>query len=224
MINTLILYIQKLSWTLIPLIIVFGWYSPILMVLTLICIVGPIVFSFSFGRAWCGNFCPRWSFSNSILSLISPQKSISRFLKSKGFRAFMFILLMSFFIYRLLQPHESLACVGKVFVTMMVLTTIVQIIFAIFLHPFAWCTFCPMGTAASFITKVKKSSSYQIAIGANCVSCGSCVESCPLQIDIPSFRNIGIVGDTDCMKCQKCTLGCPNKALLLNSIEEQRSF
>ncbi|WP_243183035.1 hypothetical protein [Anaerosolibacter carboniphilus] len=103
---------------------------------------------------------------------------------------------------------------------MMVLTTIVQIVFAIFLHPFAWCTFCPMGTAASFITKVRKNNSHQIAIDESCVSCGLCIENCPLQIDIPSFRNVGIVRDTDCMKCQKCTFGCPNKVLSLSSVEK----
>jgi ferredoxin len=108
---------------------------------------------------------------------------------------------------------------GKVFVTMMLLTTIVQIVFAIFLHPFAWCTFCPMGTAASFIAKVKKNVAYQIAISDECTSCGLCIKSCPLQIDIPAFKNIGIVDNTDCMKCQKCTLNCPNKALILSTVE-----
>jgi ferredoxin-type protein NapH len=213
MAQALISFIQRFSWILVVLILLFGWSSPTMMVLSLICMIGPIFFSFTFGRAWCGNFCPRASFSGRVLSIISPNKTIPRFLKSSIIRIIAFVLLMSLFIFNLSRPHESLSCLGLTFIKMMAITTILQICFAVLIHPYAWCAFCPMGSVAYCVTKMRKGVSDNIKIENGCTGCTDCRNSCPMQIDIPNYKSIGEVKDADCMKCRKCIEICPGKCL-----------
>lgn len=211
--SALLKSIQRFSWLLLPLILLFGWSSPALMVLASVCMVGPIVFSFGYGRAWCGNFCPRSSLSGSVLSLISPHRPIPRVLKSVLFRTSIFIFLMSLFVYNLYHAHGSLIGFGLAFIRMMVITTIMQICFAVFIHPYAWCSFCPMGSVAAVISKVRSKSISNIRISAKCLSCGECKKSCPMMIDIPSWRATGEINDKDCLKCRKCIERCSQKCL-----------
>lgn len=206
-------YIQRFSWIFVVLVLIFGWTSPILMILAIVCMFGPIIFSFSYGRAWCGNFCPRGSLNGVILPVISRNNPIPRFLKSSIFRVIMFILLMMLFTNNLAHSNGSLWSIGLAFIRMMAITTVIQIGFAILIHPYAWCAFCPMGTFASFIAKFKKGAVDNIKIDKNCSGCGVCKNSCPLQIDIPSWCSSGEVKDSDCLKCRKCLKACPKKCL-----------
>ncbi|MCX7922282.1 MAG: 4Fe-4S binding protein [Clostridia bacterium] len=213
MANEIVYCIQRFSWVLVALVLVFGWVSPILMILSIVCMFGPIIFSFSFGRAWCGNFCPRGSLSGEILPIISPNKPIPRLLKSSIFRIVMFILLIMFFINNIAHSNGTLLGIGMAFIKMMVITTIMQVCFAVLIHPYAWCSFCPMGTVASFITRAKKDNIDNIIIGGNCMECNVCKNNCPLQIDIPGWISAGEVKDPDCMKCRKCIKTCSCKCL-----------
>lgn len=206
-------FIQKFSWILMILILIFGWTSPWLMFATFICMIGPIVFSFSYGRAWCGNFCPRSSFNMSILSLVSPNKPFPKILKSTIFRFIVFLLLMMFFAYNLYQSHGSIYGIGLSFIKMMALTALIQIALAIYIQPYAWCFICPMGTVSSFITFIRRDKVDHIKIGKRCISCNTCKDNCPMQIEILSWRNEGEVKDANCIKCRKCIKNCPKKSL-----------
>lgn len=214
MANMFISIMQKFSWILTASILVFGWYSPILMVLTFICMLAPIVFSFRYGRAWCGNFCPRASFNNSVLSIISYKRDIPKFFKSNIFRIIMFILLMSFFGINIYHTNGNLIKIGNTFLKMMLLTTVIQICLGVLVHPNVWCTFCPMGTAAFYITKFKGKSQVNIKFNKKCLNCGNCKKQCPIQIDVPRWYSYGKVLDADCMKCRKCMNECPGKVLV----------
>ena len=44
---------QKYSWVLLVLILVLGWFSPVLIIITFICMTAPIIFSFKYGRCEC---------------------------------------------------------------------------------------------------------------------------------------------------------------------------
>ena len=216
MAEALIGAIQKFSWILLIAILLFGWTSPVLMVVAFICMIAPVVFSFSSGRAWCGNFCPRNSFSNVILSKISPNKHIPKFYKSAAFRLLMFILLMSLFGASIYSAHGSLKGIGYTFLKMMLITTIMQISFGVFIHPNIWCSFCPMGTAASVITKFRKNDDMNIKISKSCIDCGICKSNCPLELDISKWKSEGEVKDGNCMKCRKCIKSCPQRVLTWN--------
>ena len=211
--NNTIYIMQKFSWILVVLILVFGWTSPVLMLIAFMCMIGPIIFSFSYGRAWCGNFCPRGSLSSSVLSIISPKKKIPKLFKNIWFRILVIILIMLLFAYGLSQPHGSLTCLGSVFIKMMAITTIIQICLAVLIHPYAWCTFCPMGTISNCIIRTKKGGSDNIKISDKCISCKACTKNCPAQVDIPNWRTKGEILDADCMKCRKCIKHCPSNCL-----------
>lgn len=205
--------LQKFSWILIPFILILGWTSPFFMLITLVCMIGPVVFSFFYGRAWCGNFCPRGSLCGALLSVVSPKIKIPGFFKAIWFRLFIFAAIILLFVYSLSQPHESLTCLGRVFIKMMAITTIVQISLALLIHPYAWCSFCPMGTAAYIISRIKKGSSPNIRFNDLCTGCKACTKICPANIDIPGWSTKGEVLDADCMKCRKCIDHCPKHCL-----------
>lgn len=203
---------QKFSWILVVLILFFGWNSLILMLLTFTCMIFPILFSFFYGRAWCGNFCPRGSFAGSILSIISPKKKIPKLFKNTLFRILVLVIVIILFVYGLNQPHPSLTCLGRIFIKMIAITTILQILLAIFIHPYVWCVICPVGTISNFIAKAKGLSD-NVEISEECISCNTCIKKCPSQIDIPSWRTKGKILDADCMKCSNCIKSCPKECL-----------
>ncbi|MBQ8715881.1 MAG: 4Fe-4S binding protein [Prevotella sp.] len=47
-----------LYWIIIAYIII-GWFWPVIGLLALICMIGPVLTSIWRGRWWCGNVCPR---------------------------------------------------------------------------------------------------------------------------------------------------------------------
>jgi len=49
---------QPLYWIIIAYIIL-AWFFPVVGMLALICMIGPVVTSIYKGRWWCGNVCPR---------------------------------------------------------------------------------------------------------------------------------------------------------------------
>ncbi|HWR41547.1 4Fe-4S binding protein [Sporomusa sp.] len=58
--------------------------------------LAPILIAPFKGRYWCGNYCPRGSLYDNILSKFSPNKPIPAF-RTPGFRTFMVALIMSVF-------------------------------------------------------------------------------------------------------------------------------
>ena len=48
---------QPLYWIIIAYIIL-GWFFPVIGLLALICMIGPVVTSIFKGRWWCGHVCP----------------------------------------------------------------------------------------------------------------------------------------------------------------------
>lgn len=61
--------------------------------IAIICMLAPIMISIlGKGRYWCGNYCPRGNFYDHIVSKISPNRRVPKFLKSMGFRVFINVL------------------------------------------------------------------------------------------------------------------------------------
>ena len=133
-----------LYWIIIAYIIV-GWFYPIIGLLALICMIGPVVTSIKKGRWWCGNVCPRGNMYDRLLSKYSPHRPIPEFVRTFGFRLFMVLFIFSMFGIQLAFV-ESWSDVGRVFWRIIVMTTVVGVVLSFIYAPRTWCSFCPMGT------------------------------------------------------------------------------
>jgi polyferredoxin len=112
------------------------------------------------------------------------------------------------------------AGIGKVFWTIIVVTTIVGIVLAFIYAPRTWCSFCPMGTISSWVAPkhapLPKAFS-NIHVSSACqLKCKNCARVCPMQLTPYDSRGeaTGYL-HPDCIKCSKCTLACPIKIVEL---------
>lgn len=158
--------INRWLWLVLVLFTVVGLtISPLIGYLALICMLGPVITAFFKGRFWCGWLCPRGSLFDHLLAPLSVKKKIPAFLKQMPTRIFFLILVMSIFAIQIYNNWGNTLAVASVFLRMIIVTTIVGIILGIFIHPRTWCSFCPMGTLATLVSKkVKKSPQKAISL------------------------------------------------------------
>jgi ferredoxin-type protein NapH len=157
------------------------------------------------GRWFCGNLCPRGSFVDFWLGPLSRKLPIPPILRSMWIRVPIFILLMGFMAFRIVQTKGVVDKVGMVFVTICLLTTAVAILFGIIIAPRAWCSFCPMGT----MQRAVGGNRYQLKVDKErCIDCGKCQKVCPMQLPVNEILN-----EPDCIKCARCVEVCPKSAL-----------
>jgi polyferredoxin len=157
------------------------------------------------GRWFCGNLCPRGSFVDFWLGPLSRKLPIPPILRSMWIRVPIFILLMGFMVFRIVQTDGVVDRVGMVFVTICLLTTSVAILFGIIIAPRAWCSFCPMGTMQRVVGRDR----YRLRVDKErCIDCGKCQKVCPMQLPVNE-----ILDNPDCIKCGRCVEVCPKEAL-----------
>ncbi|MFH0826704.1 MAG: 4Fe-4S binding protein [Candidatus Omnitrophota bacterium] len=192
--------------------LVMGWFYPLLGYFVPLCMLFGIALSFSYGRKWCDWYCPRGSFYDAYVSAVSPQKEIPPFLKSVGFRIAVLAFFMLVMTFHLLRRWPDPYRIGAFFVTLITITTAVGIILALIFHQRTWCLICPLGTLANLIGRNRR----LIQIDSHlCVECKLCAKVCPVQIKPYSFKKEGIsfVKEGDCLKCGLCLAACPKQAL-----------
>lgn len=204
-----------LYWILLIYLVV-GYFYPVIGFLALICMIAPVSFALRRGRWWCGNACPRGSFYDRILSRYSPHRPIPAFVRSRGFRIFMVMFIFAMFGIQMYHAWGDWNAMGKVFWTIILITTIVGIILSFIYAPRTWCSFCPMGTLSSWVTPRSGNlpAGYRrIFVGERCTTrCKLCSAVCPMQLTPHESRNQeeGFL-HPDCLKCSRCTIGCPLK-------------
>lgn len=204
-----------LYWILLIYLVV-GYFYPVIGFLALICMIAPVSFALRRGRWWCGNACPRGSFYDRILSRYSPHRPIPAFVRSRGFRIFMVMFIFTMFGIQMYHAWGDWNAMGKVFWTIILITTIVGIILSFIYAPRTWCSFCPMGTLSSWVTPRSGNlpAGYRrIFVGEKCTTrCKLCSAVCPMQLTPHESRNQeeGFL-HPDCLKCSRCTIGCPLK-------------
>ena len=112
------------------------------------------------------------------------------------------------------------AGIGKVFWTIIVMTTIVGVTLSLIYAPRTWCSFCPMGTISNWVAPKKAplpKAFTNIHVSNACqMKCKQCARVCPMQLTPYDSRGeaIGYL-HPDCLKCGKCTLACPTKIMTL---------
>lgn len=211
-------FIHKWSWTILIVFCIAGLFYPFIGVAALICMMAPVLVSFFKGRLWCGNFCPRGSFNDVLLSKLSRKLNKPIFLKQKWFRILFFALLMGGFAVQLFIAWGNISAVGAVFVRMIIITTILSVLLGITFNHRTWCTICPMGTMAHFISKsknVNKRIGHVTFDKQKCVGCKVCTKSCPVGIDVLKHKDLGKVAHADCLKCEVCIEKCPKDSLYI---------
>ncbi len=195
-------------------ILVSGWSFPLLGYFIPLCMLLGMGIGFFKGRKWCDWYCPRGSFFDTLIKLISPKREIPTFFKGLplriGFLFFLMLMMTVQIIKRWPDPYK----IGMFFVILLTATTILGIVLALIFHPRTWCCFCPIGSMANWVGRWK----YPLKINsALCTDCKLCYKICPIQVAPHTFKkeNIQMVKDGDCLKCNLCVSACPKKALIL---------
>jgi len=169
-------FIHQWAWTLLIVFLSVGLFYPAIGVGALICMLAPVVVSFFKGRRWCANYCPRGSFNDIILSKISRKIKIPNLLKKQWFKFGFLTILMGGFFLQIYLAWGSFASVGSVFVRMVLITTLLAIILGAVFSQRTWCAICPMGTLASYTSRIKPvSKKPNIAVRSHqCSGCNKC--------------------------------------------------
>ncbi len=210
--------IHNWIWVVLLAFCIIGLIYPVIGVIALICMLAPSLVAIWRGRMWCGNFCPRGSFNDFILTKVSRNKAVPKLLRKKWFRYLFFSILMAAFAVQLILSWGSMAAIGSVFVRMIIITTLLTILLGVIYSSRTWCVICPMGTMAAWVTKFrigsKNSTNKNVTfIKDKCVNCRICNKSCPMGIDVLSYKADGAVNNIDCIKCNKCVYKCPKNSL-----------
>ncbi len=146
--------LQLITIWFLPLIVIGGFFYPVLGYLVIAMMVFFLTLSFFKGRYWCWNLCPRGAFLDIGLSKLSRKKPIPKIFTRDWFRWLIFVLFMSFLIYRIIRTGGSFLAIGSVFVIMCLLTTIISIVIGIPTKHRGWCMICPMGTLQEKIGRI----------------------------------------------------------------------
>lgn len=201
--------IKSVVWLMLPIALIGGWLYPPLGLGVLICMFASIGISFTKGRAWC-DYCPRGTFFDTVMARFSRGRSVPRFLRSTPFRILVLVFLMTMMTVQLVHVWGDIGAMGRVFWLLLAVTTAIGIILAIPIHPRTWCSFCPMGSAASWIGRRKQ----PLQVDATkCTGCGACSLVCPMELNPGACREESVMVHGDCLKCRRCIVQCPRSAL-----------
>lgn len=209
-------YIHKWAWVLLLIYCVVGMFYPLIGLAALICMLAPSLVAIFKGRMWCGNFCPRGSFNDIILSKVSRKRNVPKIFKKTWFRLTFLSIVMGAFLLQLVLSRGSLLGISFVFIRTIIVTTLITIILGVLYNQRTWCMICPMGTMAHYVSKLQltKSKNKHVSFEQNkCVDCKICSKNCPIGIDVLGHKKNGKVTDADCIKCGVCVEKCPKKAL-----------
>jgi len=196
-----------------------GWLYYPLGYFLLVCMAGAMGIGLVKGRYWCDWPCPRGSFLDTVLKRFSFRRKIPAFFRHPVFRAGWLLLLMTMLTIQLTPVWGDFYKMGKPFVMVLTVTTVVGTIFGLLYHERIWCMFCPMGTMANILGRGKMA----LQVDESCINCGICEKVCRMQINPGSYRETGLVTNGDCLKCSYCVESCPQQALGFRGAPEDRT-
>lgn len=194
-----------------------------------------MLFGVIFGRLICGFLCP-FGFIQDLLHKIpfhkiSVNKNLDRPLRMiKYIIAIVMVILLPMFLtnkYGIAPPYfckwicpagtleggiplilinESLrASLGFLFSWKMGILILTILLSISIYRPF--CKYvCPLGAFYALFNKI---SFYKMTVDKDkCTSCGICIESCKMQVDV-----INNINSTECIRCGECKKSCPSKSI-----------
>jgi polyferredoxin len=188
-----------------------GWYFPVIGYFIPLCMIAGVGMATVRGRQWCNWYCPRGSFADTYLKLIGPGKKIPQVLKSNPSRIAVLVFLMSMLTLQIVRLWPDGLAIGRFFVILLTITTVVGIILSLVYHQRSWCYICPIGSLSSWAGKNKQQ---LIMNNEDCTGCKACSKTCPMQlapVEMKETREMQHKGD--CLKCGLCVATCPKDAL-----------
>ncbi len=212
-------FLHQWAWVILVIFCILGLIYPAIGIGAVICMLAPIVVAFFNGRKWCGTYCPRGSFNDVVLSKVSFRHKIPALLGDNRFRISFLVLILAGFCIQLVFSWGDISSVGRVFVRMIIITTLAAVILGSVFNHRAWCLICPMGTMAGFTAKKTSLKREHGGIRFNqvsCIDCKLCTRSCPMNIDVHRYKTQGKVLHSDCIQCGTCMEKCPRKSLHLD--------
>ncbi|MCX8023306.1 MAG: 4Fe-4S binding protein [Syntrophorhabdaceae bacterium] len=202
---------QFIMGTVFIVLLIGGWYFSLIGYFIPLCMVAGIGMASIKGRKWCNWYCPRGSFADSYMKIISPEKRIPDFLKKTPVRVGVLLFLIGMLTYQIIRLWPDFYGIGRFFVILLTITTTVGIILGILLHQRSWCYICPIGTLSNWVGKNR----YKLTIEPEkCIECKLCYKTCPMQLtpfEMKHEKEMKFKGD--CLKCGLCVATCPKEAL-----------
>lgn len=202
---------QVLFGSLFLVLLAAGWFYSLIGYFIPLCMVAGVGLAAFRGRKWCSWMCPRGSFADTYMKAISPERRMPRWLRGTVVRVGVIIFLMSMLTYQIVRLWPDPYAIGRFFVVLLTVTTVVGVFMALVLHQRAWCSICPIGSLSSWVGRNR----YQLTMDKDaCIDCGLCAKTCPMQLAPSEMKK----GETmsfkgDCLKCRLCVRGCPKRAL-----------
>jgi ferredoxin-type protein NapH len=202
---------QYAMGSLFILLLIGGWFCPLIGFFIPLCMVAGIGMASVKGRQWCNWYCPRGSFADTYMKSISPENTIPRWLRSNPVRIGILSFLMIMLTTQIIRLWPDPYAIGKFFVVLLTITTGVSIVLALIWQQRSWCYICPIGSISNWVGKNRN----QIAINPEaCIDCKACAKVCPMQLAPQGIKEKGeLAFKGDCLKCGICVSACPKDAL-----------
>jgi polyferredoxin len=195
--------------------LVAGWFYPLIGYFIPLCMLAGIGIASRKGRRWCNWMCPRGSFSDSYLKLISVKRRIPVFLRLMPVRTGVIVFLMSMLSYQIVRLWPDPYAIGKLFMTLLTVTTALSIVLALIIHQRTWCYICPIGTISNWVGRNRNPLSAKNDL---CTDCKLCGKACPMDLSPYELqKNGGMSFKGDCLKCGLCTNACPKDVLFFRN-------
>lgn len=207
---------KKYSYVLLLTFVVVSLFDFRIGMSAIICMLAPVIVSIFRGRFWCGNLCPRGNFYDNVMSRFSKEKPVPKFLKSIYFRALVVLFLFTMFGVGVKNNWGDMAGIGMVFYRIIVITTIVGVLLALYYNHRIWCHFCPMGSLSALVSYFRKEKKV-LEVANNCVNCKICQKKCPMGISPYDYKG-DVLSHPDCIQCAKCVIACPKKSIGYDTI------
>lgn len=201
---------------LLPIVVVGGYYYPMLGFIVLALITFFMVLASQRGRFYCGWLCPMGAFHERFLSLVSMKKPILSVFKSSWFRWLLFALMMGLLAIRLYMAWGNAKEVGAAFRFMWIVSTGLAIGLGVYFIPRTWCAVCPMGSFQGISSK----NTYMLTVDDVCVECKKCRRVCPVATYPGAYKleeGSAFVPSIDCLRCSNCIVNCPKEALYFSN-------